>query len=168
VQNAESLLDEHDPAADRLSAVHRLLGRSPARSTELLLADVERLLGHLLDSVSSGIVFHRVSDGIIIEANDAFCRMVDIPREQVAGSPCPWHDDPRYASLHTAVEGGDVVRMSMLSQTPSGDEGAVDVVARRIELAGEDVLLVVVDDVTRMRQTERRLAALAAAGGRAA
>ncbi|MCW2977847.1 MAG: domain S-box protein [Actinomycetia bacterium] len=158
VQSAESLLDREDPAAEGLSGVHRLLGRQPARSTELLLADVERLLGHVLDTVSSGIVFHRVSDGIIIEANDAFCRMVGIPRDEVAGSPCPWHDDPRYASLHSAVEGGDVVRMSMVSQRPSGDEGAVELVARRIEIAGEDVLLIVVDDVTRARETERRLA----------
>lgn len=168
VQSAESLLDRQDPSAERLSGVHRLLGRSPGRSTELLLADVEHLLGHMLESVSSGVVFHRVSDGTIIEANDAFCAMFSIPREQIVGSRCPWHDDPRYASLHTSLEGGDVVRMSMLTEASSGGDGAVEVVARRIELAGEDVLLVVVDDVSRLRETERRLAALAAAGERAA
>jgi PAS domain S-box-containing protein len=168
VRSAEDMLDRQDPAAERLSGVHRLLGRSPARSTELMLADVEHLLGHMLDSVSSGVVFQRISDGTIIEANDAFCAMVGIPREQIVGSPCPWHEDPRYASLHTALESGEVVRMSMLTQASSGAEGAVEVVARRIELAGEDVLLLVVDDVSRLRETERRLAALAAAGDRAA
>ena len=168
VQTAESLLDQKDPAAERLSGVQQLLGRRPARSTELLLADVERLLGHVLDSVSSGIVFHRVTDGIVIGANDAYCTMVGIPREEIVGSPCPWLEDPRYASLHTAVQGGDVVRMSMLTQGSSRDEGAVEVVARRIEIAGEEVLLIVVDDVTRLRETERRLAALVSAGELAA
>lgn len=154
VRSAEELLDREDAAAaERLSGVHRLLGYGTVKSTELLLADVERLLGHVLDSVSSGIVIHRASDGTIIEANGSYCTLAGAPREEIIGSTCPWYTDPKYESLLASFESGDAVRMSMLAPTPDGEGGAAELVVRRIDIAGESVLLVVVDDVTRTRKT---------------
>ncbi len=159
VRGAEGLV-ERDPAdvADRLPGVHRLLGRRTVRSSELLLADVERLLGHLLDSSSAAIVLFRVPDRIVLEANEEFARLVDIPREELLGRPSPG-DGSRYdAAFRTLSETGATRRASTVFRTHSGKERAVDVVSRRLEFAGEDVFLLILNDVTRVRERERRLA----------
>jgi PAS domain S-box-containing protein len=159
VRGAQGLLERDSHASDRLSGVQRLLGRGTVRSAELLLADVERLLGQVLDSVSAGIVLRRISDGVVLEANEAFCRLIETPRKELVGNRCPGlEDEENEETLASVAETGVPVRASTIFRTRSGSNRAVDVVVRRIDVAGEEAFLIVLDDVTRARETALRLA----------
>jgi PAS domain S-box-containing protein len=159
VRGAQNLLDAPDVAAtERLSGVRDLFA-SRVRSADLVLADVERLTGFLLDSISAGVVLRRVEDAVVLEANEAFCELVGVPRAELIGRRCPGADDGAYEdALATLLPGGPARRASTVFLTAAGTERAVQAVSRRIDLAGEDAYLLVIEDVSQLRDMKLRLA----------
>jgi PAS domain S-box-containing protein len=159
VRDAERLLDGQDVAAtERLSGVRHLFA-SRVRSADLVLADVERLMGFVLDSVSAGVLLRRVDDAVVLEANEAFCELVGVPRDELIGRRCPGADNRAYEDALATLRPGDPARRaSTVFRTAAGTERAVEAVSRRIDLAGEDAYLLVIEDVSHFRDMKLRLA----------
>jgi len=158
VRDAERLLDGEDAAAThRLSGVRSLLSRRAVQSTEIMLADIERLLDYVLESVTAGVVLLRVADAVVLEANEALCELIEIPRGELVGRPYPRMHSPALGTLEFLCENGRPVHMSTVFETPSGRVRGVEVAARRIEIAGEHAHLIVLEDITQAREAKLRL-----------
>lgn len=70
--------------ATRISGLRALLGR-PAVSTERLLSETERFLATIFHAVGDGIALLSAEEGVILEVNDAFARLVGEKREALVG-----------------------------------------------------------------------------------
>lgn len=141
LEAARALVTGAASGASRLDGVHRLLGRQSLRSTHAILDDTERLLAHLFDALSDGVVIVGLDDHVVLEVNDAFCALVGRDRHDVVGTPMP--------------------------ELPTGDPGSGEVAlgertfaydARRLELAGHRVALVRLSRPARAKtiRTDRR------------
>ena len=76
----------------RISGMRGLLGRGNASTRaaqlpEALLAETERLLAVVFHASATAMVICDPDTGIVQEANDAFCRFVGRPRDEVLGRP---------------------------------------------------------------------------------
>jgi PAS domain S-box-containing protein len=111
-----------------------------------------------------------IVDGRIIEANDAFCQLAGRPRADVIGRTTEeigfWRNaEERAARLGPAIAAGGVHQYERTIRTPAGVDKDVLVRATRLDVQGEAVLLVLVQDITEQRlavrlleESERRLA----------
>lgn len=149
--------------------------RVSARTAELRRAldsvDMhEQRFGQMFRLSPDATVVTSMTDGRVIEANDAFCQLAGQPRADVIGRTTEeigfWRDaEERAARLGPAITAGGVHQYERTIRTPAGVDKDVLVRATRLDVQGGAVLLVLVQDITEQRlavrlleESERRLA----------
>jgi PAS domain S-box-containing protein len=162
-------------AAALLVAWNRALRRRvAAKTTELrgaldsvqsqmvALKESEARFGQVFRLVPDAIVVTSIAEGRVIEANEAYCRIVGRARKDVIGRTARelgfWKDGTERAAMIIlpTAEGG-VRQYERAIRTPDGVQRDVFVRATRIELQGEEMMLVMIQDVTERRRSERLL-----------
>jgi PAS domain S-box-containing protein len=106
---------------------------------------------------TEGIVFYR--DGVVMDCNDAFLRMLGKPRDEIIGheaSALFFQRDRAYAAKHMHLE-RDTVYPAQLPR----DDGSVievEISSRRVNMDGADAFVAVVRDTTQMVKMNEALA----------
>jgi len=135
------------------------------------LKESEERFGQVFRLSPDATVITSIANGRVIEANEAFFQLTGRARENVIGRTTEeigfWRDaGERAARLGPAMKpGGGVHQYERTIRTPAGLQKDVLVRAARMEVQGEAVLLVMVQDITEQRlavrlleESERRLA----------
>jgi two-component system cell cycle sensor histidine kinase/response regulator CckA len=122
--------------------------------------DTFQKLFHL---VPDGVVVSRAADGVVLEVNSAYCRMVQRPREELIGKSIPelgvWGSlEEREIALHTLATERVLSEFPYLLRRSDGTDREAILSARVVELHGETCHLAVVRDVHDRVRLERRLA----------
>jgi two-component system, cell cycle sensor histidine kinase and response regulator CckA len=140
--------------------------RVSARTAELRDAlDTARMheqrFGQMFRLSPDGIVITSVDDGRVIEANDAFLRILGRTREEVIGRTDTelgiWrdaHERMAMLALPAMTPGGGIRQYEHSIRTPAGEKRDVLARATRMDLQGEAVLLSVVRDITERRRAQ--------------
>ncbi|HEY6239918.1 MAG TPA: PAS domain S-box protein, partial [Burkholderiales bacterium] len=129
----------------------------------LALKESEERFGQVFQLSPNAIMVTSVVDGGIINANEAFLRIVGRPHEDVVGRTTAelgfWRDnEERAAALDLpAMAQGAVQQYERGIRTPTGEQRDMLVSATRIDLQGETVLLSMIQDITERRRSERLL-----------
>jgi len=129
----------------------------------LALKESEERFGQMFRLSPNAIAATSPADGRLLDANDAFLRVVGRTREEAIGRTTAelgfWRDArERAAALDLpAIAQGAVSQYERTLRTPAGEEKDVLVSAARIELQGEVVLLSMFQDVSERRRAERLL-----------
>jgi PAS domain S-box-containing protein len=144
-----------------LVAWNRTLSRRVSAKVRELKASEERF-GEMFRLSPDATVVTSLAEGRVIEANEAFFRLTGRARKDVIGRTSReigfWRDaEDRAARLGPALTAGGFHQYERTMRTPAGEEKEVLVRAARMEMQGEAVLLVVVQDVTERRRSERLL-----------
>ncbi|HZE10319.1 MAG TPA: PAS domain S-box protein [Burkholderiales bacterium] len=149
--------------------------RVSARTAELrsALGSVqmhEQRFGQMFRLSPDATVVTSITDGKVIEANEAFCHLTGRARNDVIGRTTEeigfWRDAAeRTARLGPALSAGGLHQYERTIRTPAGVQKDVLVRATRLKMQGEVMLLVLVQDITEQRlavrlleESERRLA----------
>ena len=105
----------------------------------------------------------RLSDGLIIEANEGFEKLMGIPRGEVVGKKTAaelnmWaNPEDRKTLVRQLLERGSVRDMPSVFLTREGEHRSVLVSANLIDLAGEPHLLGTARDITELKRAETAL-----------
>ncbi len=138
--------------------------RARLRSAHLdELRRAEDTFSQLFQLVPDGVVVSRISDGVILEANNAYCRMVQHSREALIGRPIPevevWvNPEERAAALQALRDHSALTEFPHLLRRSDGTEREAILSARVVLLHDEPCHLAVVRDVHDRVRLERRLA----------
>jgi two-component system cell cycle sensor histidine kinase/response regulator CckA len=127
------------------------------------LQHAEETFRQLFQLVPDGVVVSRASDGVILEVNDAYCRLVQQRRESLIGSPIAeagvWSSlEERSRALALLEPTGELREFPFLLSRRDGSGWEAVLSARRVQLHGEACNLAVIRDVHERVRLERRLA----------
>jgi PAS domain S-box-containing protein len=147
-----------DGGTSRISGVRDLLGRSnaatrAAQRPEALLAETERLFELVFHASATAVVISDPDSGVVYEANDAFCRFVGRPRDEVLGRPATeagtWYSLNDRDRLVERVRLHGVVRdVDVRSRWPDGTVRAGHATSQLIQLGGRPRLLSTIAEVS--------------------
>ena len=126
------------------------------------LGRAEQKFRELFQLVPDGVIVTREADRRIIEVNDAYCEIVQRPREALMGRTSLevglWaRAEDRQAVLEALAGGDHVDELPMLVRRPDGSTRDTMVSASRVTFDGSPCLLGVVRDVHDRLRLERRL-----------
>jgi len=134
-------------------------GTAPA-SGPLARLDGE-LAAWLLASTSDGFVISRLSDGVVVQANEAYGRMTGYRVEEIVGHTA---DDlglvaaeAREGWVERLSANGATLEAEGVMRTRTGEELPVRVVARTGIMEGERISATLIRDLTHERDVERTL-----------
>ena len=127
------------------------------------LKESEERFGQMFRLSPDGIVVTTVSDGRVIEANDAMLRILGRERNDVIGRTVTdlgiWRDQFEHKAMVAlpAMTPGGIRQYEHAVRTPEGEKR--DLLARttKIDLQGDSVLLSMVRDITDGRRSQRLL-----------
>lgn len=158
LMEAITALRDDAGGASRISGVRDLLGRSTnatraAQRPESLLAETERLFEVVFHASATAVVISDPDSGVVYEANDAFCRFVGRPRDEVLGRPAAqsgsWYSlDDRDRLLEQVRSHGVVRDVAVRSQRPDGRVGAGQATSQLVQLGGRARLLTTVAEIS--------------------
>ncbi|HTQ73324.1 MAG TPA: PAS domain S-box protein [Burkholderiales bacterium] len=121
----------------------------------------EQRFGQVFRMSPDGIVVTSVAEGRVIEANDAFLRILGRARDDVVGRTETdlgiWrdaHERMAMLALPAMTPGGGVRQYEHSIRTPAGDKRDVLARATVIDLQGETVLLSIFRDITERRRAQ--------------
>ena len=137
-----------------------------ARIESAHLRDLQRAedtFRQLFQLVPDGVVVSRAADGVILEVNDAYCRLVQQRRDSLIGARIPdagvWASlEDRQRALALLEPGGELREFPFLLSRRDGSSWEAVLSARRVQLHGEPCNLAVIRDVHERVRLERRLA----------
>jgi two-component system sensor histidine kinase UhpB len=137
------------------------------RRAETALRESEQRFAMAFHANPAPLVITTLGDGKVLDANDAFLRLLDRPREEVIGETtialgvidC----DRRVALTRLLREGGTVGDIELSVRRRSGSTRDVVLSLVRIELGGEACTLGIYRDVTEGKRAEEQLRASRAA-----
>jgi signal transduction histidine kinase/CheY-like chemotaxis protein len=97
------------------------------------------------------------SDGLILYSNQRFAQMVNQPLNKVIGSVASTYlGAPAWTTIHGMFENQrEVVKCESVLQLREGTSIPVNLTASHLPLAGQDVLCLVVTDLTAQKQNEQ-------------
>lgn len=140
-------------------AVGRVLRQ---RQLERRLAETEARFETVFRRSPLGIALTRLSDGLFIDANEAFLRTVGYSRQELIGSTSaelrllPESFDRSQMIAHVRATGS--IRQQVLnSKTLRGHAIALELSAELIDFNGIECLLCLTQDITERRRAEERL-----------
>jgi PAS domain S-box-containing protein len=152
-----------DPDGSYLMSRATLYDVTEWNQAVLALKESEERFGKLFQLSPNAIMVTSVADGRVLDANEAFLRIVGrAPRDVIGRTTAElgfWRDpQERAASLDLpAMAQGGVQQYERVIRTPTGEQRDMLVSAGRIDLQGEAVLLSMIQDVTERRRAERLL-----------
>ena len=132
---------------------------SERKASEARLRENEARLSAIFHHSPVGIAFTRLSDGHIVDANEAFLRIHGGTREQLVGRSSVelglWADpEARVAMARSLAESGTCRDFEIRGRRLDGATRDLLVSVERIELAGEVYTLGVLQDVTERKEAE--------------
>ncbi|ADV65966.1 PAS domain-containing protein [Deinococcus maricopensis] len=106
-----------------------------------------------------GIALTGLYSGRVMDANDAFLDIIGLPRDAFVGSTNdtlnPWMDLSDRERLVRAIQAGPVREFeARLRHVPTGEARDVLMSTEALELEGEEVILILTQDVTERRRAE--------------
>lgn len=139
----------HDRGAQRrVEAAHRLM---------------EAKLAAAFWATPDALAISRLSDGLLVEINDAWATLTGYPRHHALGRSTPelglWADQDRSRLVHALQSQGAVRDFEARLRTRAGDERICRIHATVLPLEGEPHVLAVLRDVTLERQARLALEA---------
>ena len=136
-------------------------GLRQAEEKSAALSASEQRFGQVFRLSPDGIAVTSVAEGRIIEANDAFLRILGRARAEVVGRTeielGIWrdaHERMAMLALPAMTPGGGVRQYEHSIRTPAGDKRDVLARATVIDLGGETVLLSIIRDITERRRAQ--------------
>jgi molybdate transport repressor ModE-like protein len=148
----ESITELREDGGSRISGVRAMLGRSATSAAragqrpEAVLAETEQLFEVVFHASATGIVITDPDTGVVYEANDAFCRFVGRPRDEVLGhsptEPGGWGDvDDRRRALEQIRKHGTLLDMEVRVRRPDGTMREGRATAQLVHLGGQPRVL---------------------------
>jgi PAS domain S-box-containing protein len=127
------------------------------------LRRAEETFRQLFQLVPDGVVVSRASDGVILEVNDAYCRLVQQRRDRLIGARISeagvWASlEERSRALALLEPTGELREFPFVLARRDGPGWEAVLSARRVQLQGEPCNLAVIRDVHERVRLERRLA----------
>lgn len=143
----------------RLNGLRALVGDS--RSTEQTLADTQLLFAEVFHRVDQGIVIARLDDRVMVEVNDAFCRLMERDRHEIVGlTGRPWDVDSPSTSagfLEQLRDSGAVAEYEVEFSVRPGARKRLIAAARVITVGGQELVVSTLRDITRRERFQARL-----------
>jgi len=126
---------------------------SAAVAAEQRVRHAEECLNLAFQTSTAAMGITRLSDGQVVIANDAMCRLIDLPRTAIVGRSttelrCWWSSDEQEAWRDKLVHGGSMYRVPTSFVRHDGQFKRVLLSASLFHMAGEAHVLVCVDDIT--------------------
>jgi PAS domain S-box-containing protein len=128
-------------------------GARSAQLPETRLADAERLIELILGTTETAVAVSNVDTGVLYEANPAFCRFAGRTREEMLGTHVSersdWYVSGERRDFVAELRRDGVVR-DLLSRMvrPDGSIRIGKSTSYMVSIAGETVILAVIEDVT--------------------
>ncbi|MBV9118639.1 MAG: EAL domain-containing protein [Acetobacteraceae bacterium] len=147
-----------------LGAYHDVTGRKRA---EEALRRSERLFQTVFRNSPDIIMLNTLSDGTLIDVNEAFLQTFGGTRASVIGRTTVdlqlWNGTPggREGLVAALRRTGRVRDMAHSVRTPSGEDIDLSIAAELLQVDGEELILSVLRDVTERRRAEARIAHMA-------
>ncbi len=143
------------------SIIHDITKR---KQVEEKLLESEERFSTAFHSSQEAISISRLSDGVYIDVNDAFCSIFEISRGQVIGRSSKdvnfWENpEQRNELFKTVRENGDITNFELQYHTTTGRLGFMYASISRINIAGEECILIFGRDVTAQKKAENDLRA---------
>jgi molybdate transport repressor ModE-like protein len=178
VAHARRLLAERDalvdtitalrrpPGASSISGVRDMLGHTPASARaahrpEALLAETETLFELVFHASATAVVISDPDTGVAQEVNEAFCRFVGRPRDEILGRASreveAWESlDDRRRIVEQVRRRGLIREAEIRVRRPGGGVRIGRATMQLIQLGGQPRLLSTINDVTAIAEEERR------------
>ncbi len=151
------LADVRSDEPSPIAGLHRLLGEGDvasrvAKLPETRLADAERLLELIMRSTATAIAITELETGVVLEANEAFCRFSGLTHAQLLGrhasTQTDWYESEDRRKLLDAVRRTGVVeRVGFTMARHDGGERVGVANAYLVSVAGKAVLLTTIEEV---------------------
>lgn len=143
------------------SIIHDITKRKIA---EEKLIESEERFSTAFHSSQEAISITRLSDGVYIDVNDAFCSIFEVSRAGVIGQTGKdlnlWAEpDEREALLNVVREKGQVPSFERQYRSKTGRTGFIQASMSRTYLAGEECVLIFGRDITAHKKAEAELRA---------
>jgi PAS domain S-box-containing protein len=136
------------------------------KQTEQALRESEEAMRQLADGAFEGIVIH--DEGMIIEANHAFCRMFEYEHAEIINkSVLDFTISEHRELLHRKIISGDVTPFEIMGLRKDDSHFHMEVVCRPIIYRGRAVRIGTIQDVTERKLGESRRLELAYANQKA-
>jgi two-component system, NarL family, sensor histidine kinase UhpB len=132
---------------------------APEKRRKTALLECEERFSLIFRSNPVAMGISRLADGRFIEANDAFLQIFGYTREEIIGRNSDelglWLDPEQLVRVFASLrEHGHDRDLEMKCRRKSGEIGELLASAERIEMAGEESLLVTFFDITRRKKIE--------------
>lgn len=132
------------------------------KQTELALRASEARFAKAFNASPNSLIITRVSDSVVIDANDLYLKTIGLSREQIAGKPfvnsVTWADpEKRRKYFDTILKDGGCKDFPAEFYTPSGQLTHVILAASSLVIDGEQCVLHVTQDVTGYKRAEAAL-----------
>lgn len=150
---------------EKTSQPQRMIGSmadiTEQKQVEQALRQSEELFAKAFSASPAGIILTRKVDGLVIEVNDAYLKMVEYKRSEVLGKTTlelgVIRPEDRDRLMQLFKDRGAVRDFETWMGTKSGGLKAVFSSLEQLELAGETCLLSIVYDITARKRTEAAL-----------
>ncbi len=132
------------------------------KQAELVIRESEERFSKAFHTSLDPISISRLSDGVYIDVNHAFCQMFDVTREQVVGHTAAelgvWDDDlHKNKFIQTIQKNGFADGFEFEYHNKKGKTGNILASGNLINLGNEECLLVVRRDITDLKLSEQKL-----------
>ena len=129
---------------------------------EQALRESEARFSTVFQASHEAISIQRLSDGVYLDVNQAFCQLFDLPRQQIVGSTGaghqPWKDAAPYAQLlQQVLEHGHCPGLEAELNLPGGKAGYFLLSGRQIQIGAEACIMLSVRDITTLKQAQMAL-----------
>ena len=155
-------IDRRRGTRDRLRIAGAMsLTGARAGSTEQVLAETEHLFAEVFHEVADGIIIGNLEPAMVLEVNEACCRLIGYAREEIVGHTLADLGVLTGADLEDmrarTIGAEGVAEREFVITTKSGDQRTVAMTARPVTLGGVVRTLVTIQDVSDRVDRERAL-----------
>ena len=172
VPKVEQLLAQADETFEHVGLLRRGEDRPRVRglqavvgdrtqSTEQVLVDTELLFAEVFHRVDQGILIARTEDRVVVEVNDACCRILEHHREEILGSSAEtWDlvspgDTPAFRRQFE--ESDAIAELEIDVMVRPGVRKRLAVTARVITIHGQNLTVAALRELTRRERLQDRL-----------
>lgn len=160
--NIVGLLEFKEDVTERVRAEEDLKNYNELLIKEQSLRESEERFKAIFSMVPDPIILTRVTDGTIIDCNQALVNMLDIPYEKILGRStlefCVWKSQKeREAFLQEIRDRGFLEKKELLWRDNTGKDLHILFSSRVIEIHGEKIIISVGFDYTSIKLAEESL-----------
>ncbi|MBI3851826.1 MAG: PAS domain S-box protein [Verrucomicrobia bacterium] len=150
-------------AASVQRAVQEAAERTERQRAEEALRQSEERFAKAFRALSVGLSLARLSDGCFLEVNDAFLRLFGFQREEVLGHTALelglWPNSHRRQELTARLQAeGSLKNVEAKARKKSGKLGDMLMSMELVEMAGDQCILALFEDITERKRAEEALA----------